>query len=218
MSEKLQEVLSAAIDDEVTVFEMRRLLHEMENEPEMREQWARYHLVRDFFEHSTSRDRKSPPKLLSKSMDWRALAQQAPSEWDRTFEQKDPRLIATVFERKNRRRVYGIAGALSAVALTVLVWWGAPMQSLGERDTPAAPNSFPIAPSPFYAEPSSSGEIATVPTFNVIGNSSYSLTESQIRRLESLLEVHSHQQSLTQNPRLESYAKLVAHPAQNGQH
>ena len=215
MTEKLQEVLSAAVDDEVTVFEMRRLLHEMDKEPEMREKWARYHLVRNIIEHSASRARKPSPRLESESMDWRALAQKKPPDWDGPDAEQEPRLNNAFFlERKNRKRIYGVTGTLSAVALALLVWWGSPTLLPTASDPIVTSNPAPADSGPFDSKLSSTNEIPPAPTLDRVGNVSFSLTESQIRRLENYLVVHSHQQSLTRNPnpKLGSYVKLVAQP------
>ncbi|MCZ6709499.1 MAG: sigma-E factor negative regulatory protein [Gammaproteobacteria bacterium] len=45
MSEKLRESLSATVDDEADEFELRRVLDEMEKDSDLRETWARYHLI-----------------------------------------------------------------------------------------------------------------------------------------------------------------------------
>jgi sigma-E factor negative regulatory protein RseA len=45
MSEKLRESLSATVDDEADEFELRRVLDEMEKDPDMRDTWERYHLI-----------------------------------------------------------------------------------------------------------------------------------------------------------------------------
>lgn len=47
MSEKLRESLSAAMDDEADAFELRRVLDEASQDPELRELWHRQHLIRD---------------------------------------------------------------------------------------------------------------------------------------------------------------------------
>ena len=47
MTEKLRESLSAAMDDEADAFELRRVLDEAKQNDELREQWHRFHLVRD---------------------------------------------------------------------------------------------------------------------------------------------------------------------------
>jgi sigma-E factor negative regulatory protein RseA len=46
MSEQLKESLSAVMDGEADEFEIRRVLNEAENDPELRGVWERYHLVR----------------------------------------------------------------------------------------------------------------------------------------------------------------------------
>jgi sigma-E factor negative regulatory protein RseA len=45
MTEMLRQSLSAVIDDEADAFELRRVLDELERDPELREVWVRYHLI-----------------------------------------------------------------------------------------------------------------------------------------------------------------------------
>jgi len=47
MTEQLRESLSAAMDGEADAFELRRVLDESKGNEELREQWHRYHLLRD---------------------------------------------------------------------------------------------------------------------------------------------------------------------------
>ena len=47
MSEQLRESLSAAMDDEADAFELRRVLDEAKADADLREQWYRFHVVRD---------------------------------------------------------------------------------------------------------------------------------------------------------------------------
>ena len=46
MSEQLKESLSAVMDGEADEFEIRRVLNEAADDPELRGVWERYHLVR----------------------------------------------------------------------------------------------------------------------------------------------------------------------------
>jgi sigma-E factor negative regulatory protein RseA len=45
MTEKLRQSLSAAIDDEADAFELRRVLDELNRDPDLRAVWDRYHLI-----------------------------------------------------------------------------------------------------------------------------------------------------------------------------
>ena len=45
MSEKLRESLSANVDDEADEFELRRVLDEVNKNPELKAAWERYHLI-----------------------------------------------------------------------------------------------------------------------------------------------------------------------------
>ena len=47
MSEKLRESLSAAMDGEADAFELRRVFDEAKHDQDLREQWHRFHLMRD---------------------------------------------------------------------------------------------------------------------------------------------------------------------------
>lgn len=47
MSEQLRESISAAMDGEADAFELRRVLDEAAHDDELREQWHRFHLMRD---------------------------------------------------------------------------------------------------------------------------------------------------------------------------
>ena len=52
MSEQLRESLSAAMDGEADAFELRRVLDEAGNDDELREQWHRFHVMRDLMRDS----------------------------------------------------------------------------------------------------------------------------------------------------------------------
>ncbi len=54
MSEQLKESLSAAMDDEADAFELRRFIDEAAGDDELREQWHRYHVVRDVLRGSSA--------------------------------------------------------------------------------------------------------------------------------------------------------------------
>jgi negative regulator of sigma E activity len=45
MSEKLRESLSAIVDDEADEFELRRVLNELDSNPELKASWDRFHLI-----------------------------------------------------------------------------------------------------------------------------------------------------------------------------
>ena len=45
MSEKLREAVSAAVDDEADEFELRRVLDEVQKDPQLKATWERYQLV-----------------------------------------------------------------------------------------------------------------------------------------------------------------------------
>lgn len=47
MSEKLKEQVSALVDSELSRFEQNHVLEKLAAEPELQQQWARYHLIED---------------------------------------------------------------------------------------------------------------------------------------------------------------------------
>lgn len=54
MSEKQTESLSALMDGELDELSMRRLLNDVDSDPAMKAQWARYHLARDAIKGDSS--------------------------------------------------------------------------------------------------------------------------------------------------------------------
>lgn len=68
MSEQLRESLSAAMDDEADAFELRRVLDEAKADADLREQWYRFHVVRDALSSGTEHYR---PELRERI--WAAL-------------------------------------------------------------------------------------------------------------------------------------------------
>jgi len=51
MSEQLRESMSAAMDEEADAFELRRVLDEAKENGELREQWHRFHIMRDLMQN-----------------------------------------------------------------------------------------------------------------------------------------------------------------------
>ena len=47
MTEGIKERISALIDGELSEFEVRRVLEEMELDPELKEYWSKLHISRD---------------------------------------------------------------------------------------------------------------------------------------------------------------------------
>ena len=68
MSEQLREALSAAMDDEADAFELRRVLDEAEADPELRDQWHRFQMVRDVLADSEFFDGRELRQDLLASM------------------------------------------------------------------------------------------------------------------------------------------------------
>ena len=59
MSEQLKESLSAVMDGEADAFELRRVLDEAKVNDEMRAQWRRYHVLRDYMQHESHQAKPS---------------------------------------------------------------------------------------------------------------------------------------------------------------
>ncbi len=56
MGIKFEERVSALIDDELTSFESRRLIDELENDATLRKRWTRYHLIGDVMRDEIPRE------------------------------------------------------------------------------------------------------------------------------------------------------------------
>src|SRR5690554_2104010 len=63
MSEKLRESLSALMDNEATELELRRVLKQAKDDPDLLDHWQRYHLVRDVIHQQASAP--APVSLLA---------------------------------------------------------------------------------------------------------------------------------------------------------
>ena len=79
MSEQLKESLSAVMDGEADEFEIRRVLNEAADDPELRGVWERYHLVRSVM-RGEGRARGVGADVLSMRL-WKQIdAEEAPAD------------------------------------------------------------------------------------------------------------------------------------------
>jgi len=66
MTEQLRQSLSAVIDGEADAFELRRVLDELERDPELRAAWDRYHLIGSVIRGERTRQSQATARALAR--------------------------------------------------------------------------------------------------------------------------------------------------------
>lgn len=187
MSEQLKESLSAAMDGETDAFELRRVLDEAGQSRDLREQWYRYHVMRDVL-RGDRYDGKLRGELQAAFQEPAAAAAE-PAEAVIVAEASAP--------TTRRRRVWmprlGATAVAAAVAMTVLIGGGAFEQG-GEE---IAASAFSIA-----AEPAAMGSLTRAPIAGGVAaprpglQRRVALTEQQ--RQQGLMLRHIQQRAMNQ--------------------
>lgn len=130
MSDNLRESLSALMDNEATELELRRVLRQAKDDPDLLDEWQRYHLVRDVM-HQQAAGAPASPSLL-------AGIREAISE-EPLVQHETPLVI-----REGGRVLQGFSRALgqgaiaASVALVVLFTAHTLNQSPGQGAAPTA--------------------------------------------------------------------------------
>ncbi len=186
MSEKLRQSLSAVIDDEADEFELRRVLDELDTDPQLRGLWERYHLV-----GSVLRQEYLHARLTMKDRIWLNLEREEDFE---TVEKVVPQTLrqevvpaepATRFGRKT-----GVAVAAS-VAFAVVLGITAlkseddlPAGSVAQNEAPTVMSGAPVLREPVIAAP----DLRTAAD----------ASPSDLRRARAYMLHHTQQQALNQ--------------------
>lgn len=111
MSEKLRESLSALMDNEATELELRRVLKQAKDDPDLLDHWQRYHLVRDVIHQQASAP--APDSLLAGIRE--AINEEAlPATETALVAKRTPSLM------RGFSRALGQGGIAASVALVVL--------------------------------------------------------------------------------------------------
>lgn len=111
MSDNLRESLSALMDNEATELELRRVLRQAKDEPDLLDQWQRYHLVRDVMHQQVGAP--APHSLLAGIREAISEEPLAPHEAGRE-ESRVPRMLLGF------SRALGQGAIAASVALVVL--------------------------------------------------------------------------------------------------
>lgn len=180
MSEKLRESLSAVMDGEADEFELRRVLNEIDQDPELHALWDRYHEASAVLkrEHSTGsgqlRDRV-----------WEALGGGQMDAQDTSSAKND------IVDAKSRRPRWGRATGI-AVAATVAL---AIVVGTGVFDTRDATNPLEVA----EVQPTLEG-----PTYQLRNE----ISASDIQRVDARMMFHVQQKAMNRAD-LSSFAKFL---------
>jgi sigma-E factor negative regulatory protein RseA len=187
MSEKLRESLSAAIDDEADEFELRRVLDEMQKDPELRHLWERYHMA-----GRVMRGERPDSAAQLRDRVWAALG-----ETDATAPQLTDDLVgAAGTSGPGRRgpwlgRMSGVAVA-ATVALAIVFGVGS-----GEQAQPQPAEVVLSIDGPKRQAPKIAAEISP----------------SDVERANAYMMHHVQQQALN-HPGVASFVKLVTYEDQ----
>ena len=198
MSEQLRESLSAAMDDEADAFELRRVLDEAGADEALRDQWHRYHVMREVMRDQLG---AVDPTALRDSI-WRTL-QADPTTADEIEEM--PGVV--VSERTEHDAKHGAAnwlgrwaagGVAAAVALAVGFAGGI---FDGDSSTPSiASQSQPARMAVAPAEQLNQAQIAPVMY--------YQATPTDFQRQQGLMLRHIQHRAINE-PSVASFVKMA---------
>lgn len=188
MSEKLRESLSAIVDDEADEFELRRVLNELDKNPELKASWDRFHLI-----GSVMRREHSRRAIDLRERVWLALdGVQAHANID-----TEEALTEPVSVRDSRRPwlgwMTGVAVAAS-VALAVVIGFG----GFNDTNEGAAPGNAEV--------------VATDPAADNL-ESVLKPSVSDEERMAALTIFHIQQRAMNQ-PSIADFARLATYRRQ----
>lgn len=193
MTEMLRQSLSAAVDDEADAFELRRVLDELDRDPQLREAWARYHLI-----GAVMRGERRVPGAGRSDGDlgervWHALSA-PPAE---AAEAMAGAVLLQGDAQPSRRRWVGRTTALAvaaSAAFAVVIGFDA-LQSPPPSTAPAVAVEAPVQP---IAVPVVSGpaiEERGVPRLRQASE----VSASDVRRAHAYMLRHAQHQALNQS-------------------
>lgn len=196
MSEQLKESLSAVIDGEADAFELRRVLDEAKVNDELREQWHRYHLLRDHMQHEHHQAKPSLRDAI-----WAELSQEGGEGLIDVPEAAD---VAGGSQQDTERtpwlgRITGMAVAASVAMLVVIN--GGVFQEDGEfgNDIAGINSSATL---PVDAE-----SVHLIPVVRDVPNA------SDVQRQNAYMLYHIQRQAMNQ-PSMASFAKMLTYTDQ----
>ena len=124
MTEQLRQSLSAVVDGEADAFELRRVLDELDRDPELRATWDRYHLIGSVIRGERTLKSRSAARVLERRVPL-AVRESAPAanNPDGMFSGMAGQAPAARRFRSGRRRpaVVGLAVAASVVLAAAIV-------------------------------------------------------------------------------------------------
>ena len=218
MTEMLRQSLSAVIDDEADAFELRRVLDELDRNPDLRALWDRYHLI-----GGVLRGEYRAPAAALRERVWQALARDSGDD----EEAQPPRVpalqpepaaapaaavaAALSGERSRVGRVPGLAVAAS-VAFAVVIGFnglsgwsggngGAPQVATALTSQPAVSVPLPVTPRPGLQP-----ELQPRPTLAA------EASPSDVQRAQAYMLHHTQHQALNQ-PGVMSFVKMATYEA-----
>lgn len=198
MSEQLKESLSAVMDGEADEFEIRRVLNEAADDPELRGVWERYHLARSVM--------RGEGRMVGAGQLGRGFWAQIDADDAAAVTDAAPADRVTELPRDRSRlswnqRIAGIAVAAGVAAAVVIGFGG------GNESAPTADNRqvVQVQPKDLQVTPVAAidDEAAQAPV-DVYPSS------SDLQRAQAYMLHHAHQVALTNQARAVPFVKVAA--------
>lgn len=201
MTEMLRQSLSAVIDDEADAFELRRVLDELDRNPDLRALWDRYHAI-----GSVLRGERRPPAPALRERVWQALEHDADEPVEPLIESAPPEPVATpapaaAAPRSRLGRFTGLAVAASVAFAVVIGVNGLSGGGSAAPDIAASGvTSHPLVSVPLPVAPRASLTLAA------------EVSPSDVQRAQAYILHHTQHQALNQ-PGVMSFVKMATYEA-----
>jgi sigma-E factor negative regulatory protein RseA len=197
MTEMLRQSLSAVIDDEADAFELRRVLDELDRDPDLRGVWARYHLIGAHLRGEREVPASRPADGRLRDLVWQALAHDvAAMEADSVADLRDagePEAADPPARRHWAGRVTALAVAAS-VAFAVVIGFDALRLDDPDAVPQVAAETAGPAPGLSAAVPTAASGSGTISPVRLATE----VSASDVRRAQAYMLHHAQQQALNQ--------------------
>lgn len=191
MSEKLRQSLSAVIDDEADEFELRRVLDELNTDPQLQGLWERYHLFGSLLRQECVHEPLAIRERVWLSLDREVLRGES-REQAGEFDGQDSQVPEAVTSRFGRKTGLAVAASVAfAVALGVATLQSGnevPIGEVAQVEDPSVTDGAPFLREPLR-EP-----VAVAPNIRLATDAS----PSDLRRARAYMLHHTQQKALNQ--------------------
>lgn len=185
MTEMLRQSLSAAMDDEADAFELRRVLDELDRDPDLRGVWSRYHLIGAAMRGERGRRGAGGADPGLRDRVWEALA-----EGGAVADADAPDGQQAQATAKPRRGSW--AGRLTGLAVAATVAFAVVVGFDALQPTPA------VTPGVAAVEPVAARPVPVADAVLPRARLASEVSPSDLRRAQAYMLHHAQQQALNQ--------------------